>query len=129
MNRIKSIKEVFGDEGPYDGFIIETEDETIKLLISNGYNCCEEWGYFLSEDDVNSFIGSVILSISLTDSGLVTKKLESLEEKLNEPLSVMFVTIETNSGTLQFTAYNSHNGYYAHEGCVISRELNHKENL
>jgi tRNA(Ile2) C34 agmatinyltransferase TiaS len=39
---------------------------------------------------------------------------------------VMFVNIETNEGTLQFVAYNEHNGYYGHIAKVQSMQLSHE---
>ncbi|MEL3959481.1 hypothetical protein NST17_20225 [Caldifermentibacillus hisashii] len=41
----------------------------------------------------------------------------------------MFVDIITSNGTLQFVAYNEHNGYYGHEAKVISTQIEHSEFL
>ncbi len=35
----------------------------------------------------------------------------------------MFVNLETNKGTLQFVAYNEHNGHYGHEAKVTCKQL------
>ena len=42
---------------------------------------------------------------------------------------VMFVNLETDMGTLQFVAYNEHNGYYGHEAKVQCTKLTHAEHL
>lgn len=108
-----------------DGFIIETNKQKIKVGISNTDQCCEQWGYFMSKDNISEFIGAVILNITLTNKCLITKDvLNDLYEG-----DAMFVNIETNKGTLQFTAYNQHNGYYGHDACIVSFQLNHIENI
>ena len=108
MNKIISITEVFSDSGNeepsdewsgyFNGFVIKTETETIKLLIDNRQDCCEQWGYFLSEDDTKDFIDSEILSVSLVDKALNTKKLESVYDS---ETSTMFVNIETDSCNIE----------------------------
>ena len=122
---IKEIKEIFnfiGGCGEYDGFEIITNKQSIKLLISNGQCCCEHWGYFWTNDDIEEFIGAEILEITQTDTSLNT-------ERINEEIGsvdkgdTMFVNINTNKGLLQFTAYNAHNGYYGHEVKIISEQL------
>lgn len=39
----------------------------------------------------------------------------------------MFINFETSKGTLQFTLYNSHNGYYGHTAKVISKRPGNTE--
>lgn len=109
----------------YDGFIIQTDKQLIKLGISNGQSCCETYGYFMSDDNLEEFVGASLLSLNIVDDCLLPKK---LEDDFYEG-GTMFVNIETDKGTLQFTAYNSHNGYYSHEAVVISEQLNHDEYL
>lgn len=129
MEKILEINEVFSVAKPgetwnsFDGFQIKTDKQTILLLISNSQSCCEYWGYFISNDTFQDFIGSELKEITLTDNSLNTKKLP--EYGLDEG-DCMFINIETSNGTLQFTAYNSHNGYYGHEAVVISTQLNHE---
>lgn len=117
-----------GDE--YSGYVITTDKQKISLLIDNYQQCCENVGYFLSDDDIRSFIGSKLLGIKITDTELkegLLKKNE-LDEEFFEG-GIMFVDIETSKGTLQFVAYNEHNGYYGHEAKVISEQLKHNEYL
>jgi hypothetical protein len=122
MEKILKIEEVV--LGCESGFEITTDKQVIKLLIDNYQSCCENWGYFMSEDILEFYIGAEIIDISLTDTALNTEKLTDVYEG-----GIMFVNILTTKGMLQFVAYNEHNGYYGHEARVISEQLNHKEYL
>jgi hypothetical protein len=130
MEIIQSIDEAQNIEGcewgSQSGFVIKTSEQTIKIYIDDGQSCCENFGYFVSEDDFQDFIGSNLLDITITDTCLNTKKLEEngLEHGFDGG-GIMFVNLETNNGTLQFAAYNSHNGYYGHSAGVVSKTLNH----
>lgn len=129
MEKIISIEEVENvslGESWYsaDGYAVTTDKQVIKLLIDNGQCCCENWGYFMSEDDFSEFIGAGIQSITLTDTALKTKGILPEGDDYHEG-DVMFVNINTTNGTLQFVAYNEHNGYYGHGAYVISEQLNH----
>ena len=106
-----------------EGYKITTDRQVIKLGIDNGQSCCENWGYFMSEDDVQSFVGSILIGIELTDTQL--KKVEEFDIDNSYEGDAMFVNLKTNNGLLQFVAYNEHNGYYGHEACVISKQLSH----
>lgn len=109
MSKIVSINEQTFDE--YDGFVIDLDDGTnIKLGINNFQSCCENWGYFMSNDALEDFIGAEVLDVKLVDECLNVAKAPTIYEG-----DIMFVNIETNRGTLQFVAYNEHNGYYSHE--------------
>lgn len=105
----------------YDGYQVITDKQTIKFGISNGQACCETWGYLATNDDLSDFDGAVLRSINIVDELLNVKKFEELE--LYEP-DTFFVNFETDKGTMQFVAYNSHNGYYGHEVVIISDQLN-----
>jgi hypothetical protein len=106
----------------YAGFQIETDKQIIKLGISNDQLCCEDWGYLMSNDDFEEFEGSSLLEISITDTALNTKKLE--KQELSYP-ELMFVNFATDRGTLQFVAYNQHEGYYGHEVVILSNQINY----
>lgn len=82
MERIVEIEEVFNrdDKGQhtdkwgtkYDGFSVKTETQEIFLGISNGQCCCEDWGYFMSDDTTEDFHGAILHDITLTDTCLNT---------------------------------------------------------
>jgi hypothetical protein len=130
METIVSVTEcmfkIDGDKWPryYDGYIVLTNKQTIKIGISDGQSCCEDYGHVTSEDDFEKFAGAKYLGIELTDTNLCERKFQDMYEG-----GVMFVDILTDRGKLQFVTYNYHNGYYGHESVVISKELNHEEVL
>lgn len=124
------------EEGWQEGFAIVTEDQEIKLMIDNDQCCCENWGYFMTEDNLEKFIGSELISISLTDSMLKTVDVNKLKGNYDNDIiddnkirlyegDAMFVNIHTSVGVLQFVAYNEHNGYYGHEAVIIAKEIKH----
>jgi hypothetical protein len=125
METILKIEETTFDDK--DGFVITTNKQSIKLGIYNGQHCCEKWGYFMSEDDISDFIGAKLIDVKITD--VLLKQSEVFDvDKIYEG-GVMFVNIETDKGLLQFVTYNEHNGYYVHETCVISKELNESKKI
>lgn len=116
--KILEIKEGTFDKGSwsgYDGFIITLYDGTqVCLGISNGQSCCENWGYLMSEDSLEEFIGAEYIGVEVVDSALSHVKMRDMYEG-----SCMFVNISTSNGLLQFVAYNEHNGYYGHSAVVV----------
>ena len=66
------------------GYAIHTDKQVIKLLIDDESQCCESWGYFLSEENLESFIGAELIGISLTDTALNshTVDVEEIDEEL-----------------------------------------------
>lgn len=132
METILSIKKGAWSDGgwsPKEGYVIATDKQEIRIGISSTRECCEDWGCLISEDDVSEFIGANLLSISLTNTALNTQVMERLGEACVEAHEVMFVTIETTVGPLQFAVYNSHNGYYGHSVGVWSKQLTHEDCL
>lgn len=127
---IININEIHEDKEGASGYAITTNKQVIKLLIDNDQLCCESWGYFMSEDEFDSFIGADIMEISLTDTALNTTKFKKydIDAEWFEG-GVMFVNITTSKGLLQFVAYNEHKGWYGHDAYVISEQLNHTELL
>jgi len=133
-------------ENSYGGYRITTDEQEINLLISNDQSCCEKWGYFFCNEEVDEFVGAELHSISLTDTALHTETFwekapkatsYNYENKVRVPREfgadafeqLMFVNLETDRGTLQFVAYNDHNGYYGHQARVESKQLTHTESL
>lgn len=110
----------------YDGFIITLEDDTqIKMGISNGQSCCEQWGYLISEDSLEQFIGAEYHGVEVVNEKLETVSMRNIYEG-----SCMFVNIKTSEGVVQFVAYNEHNGYYGHQAVVVEDgTTTHSESL
>jgi len=57
--------------GGYDGFEVVTDDQTIRVGITNEQSCCENWGYFMTNDDPSEFIGANLISVDIVDTCLV----------------------------------------------------------
>lgn len=138
---IKKIEE-YKDGDNWDevaGFSITTDQQVILLTIDNRSSCCESWGYFLTEDDTEKFIGATLTDLAITDTNRGAVKIVTSDYGIydyNDPNiidvydgDVMFVDIVTDRGILQFVAYNIHNGYYGHEAKVSSLQLNYKTYL
>ena len=128
MNEIiKAVREVsnYKPEGckwsGYDGYAIDTNNQTIYLLIENGQSCCEDWGYLMSHDNFDEFIGAQLLGLREVSASEING--------VPDGAYTVFVNVETNKGTLQFVAYNDHNGYYGHEVRVVSEQLNMTESV
>ena len=125
---IETIEKTIDGWESMEGYKVITTDQEIELLIDNGQSCCERWGYFWCNDKPQDFIGAELRDIVLTDREL---NAVFMEEDAKDVYSggIMFVNLDTDRGTLQFVAYNSHNGYYGHEARITSRQLEHSENL
>lgn len=133
--KITKIEEVFNlnedggttDDSYYgfDGFRVSTDKQDITVLISNGQSCCENWGYLVSEDDTEKFVGATLKDVTITDTALITHDdLKYLDEG-----EAMFVNFETSKGTFQIAVYNGHNGYYGHSVKVNSTQVTREDVL
>jgi hypothetical protein len=104
----------------YEGVTITTDKQQIRFGISNGQACCENWGYISSEDSFEDFIGAEVLGVNTVDSGyFVAEKLKADWVSVED---CVFINVETSKGTLQFTVYNEHNGYYSHEVVILQEK-------
>ena len=105
-----------GNEGyPTEGYRIQTTDHTYWLLIDNQQDCCEQWGYFSTNDDPSDFLGKELIEIRLTDTALNTKKVTDELPYGLDAGGIQFVDFVFSDGSvLQFAVYNAHNGYYGH---------------
>ena len=123
---IQSITCTHDDEERMSGYAVQTNKQTISMLIDNEQNCCEDWGYMLSEDEPEIFVGATLHNVTLTDTALKTVELyhDCDNDTYND---TVFVNLETDRGTLQFVAYNIHNGYYGHKVQISSHQLTHEE--
>lgn len=93
------------------------DEEEYIFRISSDANCCEEWGSFVSEDDLQRFEGCELYDIYFTDTSLNTEQLRyiaSLKDSLDYH-NIQFINFKTSKGVFQFTVYNCHNGYYGHD--------------
>lgn len=118
----------------YEGFIVILENEKeikkIELLIENGQSCCEDFGYMSSEDNFDKFIGSKVKEIITTDTERASSTVDFINSERIEEGQLMFLTLETSKGVLQFVVYNIHNGYYGHTALIrINNEIIEEETL
>jgi hypothetical protein len=93
------------------GFIIETENKFIYLLIDANNQCCEDFGYFTTHDNLEDFIGSNLIKFEVSNpqSGI-----QMSFEYINN-LDCEFINFFTDKGDFQLIVYNNHNGYYGHD--------------
>ena len=103
------------------GYRVKTNKQTVSLLIDDYQDCCENYGWLQSEDDLEKFVGAELLGVSTTDTALVTMDVDPLAY-LGDG-DVIFVTLTTNKGPLQFAVYNAHNGYYGHSVYIESADF------
>lgn len=135
VEKITAINEVTNVDatelGTADGYEVITDKQRITVLIDNGQNCCENYGYLSSEDDLSSFVGASLLDVKLADTQLNDAMLERNGFRSGDEFygGIMFVTFETDRGPFQLVAYNEHNGYYGHQATVKSEQLTHSETL
>ena len=137
METILEIREIHDTdldaEENMSGYRIITDRQSVLLAISNEQDCCEDWGYMMSNDDPREFIGAGLLSIEKVDrNGCICPALkakfpdvidDSDDECDDRGTATVFININTSVGTLQFVAYNNHNGYYGHAVKVTSHQL------
>lgn len=126
METILEIKEL--ENGSYEGYMIVTDEQTIELGISSGQNCCESYGYFATNDDLQEFVGAKLEAVLLVDTELKVNPVPKSPE-IYDCGGVMFVNFETSKGTMQLAVYNAHNGYYGHSVYLKSNQLNHADGL
>lgn len=103
-----------------DGYKIETENHTYYVLIDNGQSCCENWGYFSSEDDLSLFIGNDLIEVRLTDTAL-NQIVVDKSGYYEDAGGIQFVDFVTDKGVFQLAVYNAHNGYYGH-GIIVAKD-------
>lgn len=121
MTTIRSITEtsiaVDAKYQNYDGYKVETDEGVFFIVIENDSQCCENWGYLSSNDELHEFEGSELYSVNIVDT-----KLETVEDVCSYEGDCMFVNLETSGGTLQLVCYNEHNGYYGHHAMLLAGE-------
>lgn len=132
MSKIVSISEFHERKGGYgreSGFEVLLDDgKRVTLAIGDYQDCCEEWGYFLTEDDADKFVGAELLNVYVTDTALTNRSVPPEGGGLDGG-DVMFVNLDTDRGKLQFVAYNAHNGFYGHTARVASDWVTHEADL
>lgn len=121
------INSLFGGRS-MEGYKIKTGEHEILVLIDDGQSCCENAGYFATEDNLSEFVGAELLEMNLTDTELKAGVLkdhgfEYESEHGFDGGGIQFVTFKTSKGDFQLAVYNSHNGYYGH-GIIVAQDGN-----
>lgn len=132
MEKIVSIEECEFDGSSYDGkegYKIVTTNQEILMGISSSGQCCENFGYMMSEDNLSDFIGSELIKIESVDVSLNVKVIEHLSNQSVDMDSCMFFNLYTTNGMLQFVVYNEHNGYYSHDVSFRSAQLTQETSI
>jgi hypothetical protein len=73
----------------------------LNILIDNYQQCCEDWGCLSTHENPQEFIGAHLKKIKVSPYRSTCR-------------DNVFTTLETSNGTLQFTSYTEHDGYYGH---------------
>jgi hypothetical protein len=101
----------------YDGYVVTLSNSTqIKIGVSNSPDCCEQWGYFSTDDDPQRFIGAEFLGLERTEAGQIAVPGHAYGLDGGD---TMFVDVLTDQGKLRLAVYNAHNGYYGHSAVLI----------
>jgi len=126
MEQIQSIEE-FSDYD-YEGYLVKTNKQAIKVAISSGQSCCENYGYFATNDNLEDFLGATLLEIELVDEELKVNPVPKAPD-IYDAGGVVFVNFLPSKGTMQLAVYNSHNSYYGNSIKVESKQLNKEDSL
>lgn len=135
----------------FDGFEILTNRQKIILAVGNEQQCCEDVGYFMTNDNLEDFLDSSLESIDYVDGNLkvhevaitISNQLDNfnhtyskyfIDNKREIELNAkdnyaLFVNFHTSKGKLQFVAYNAGNGYYGHAFELISEQVTHSTSI
>ena len=89
------------------------EDNSQMALFDDGQSCCED-RYMNTDDDLETFIGSQLLSAEVREGP--TKDIDY--EEILGTLETEFLIVSTSTGQFTVVNYNEHNGYYG--GFLIS---------
>lgn len=103
------------------GYKVKTSKHELLVLIDNEQSCCENWGYFSSDDNLQDYVGATLQAVELVDTALNVKDLEERFTYGFYEGGVQFVTFKTDRGDFQLAVYNAHNGYYGH-GIIIAED-------
>jgi hypothetical protein len=81
------------------------EDGSKLKLFDDGQTCCEH-RYMTSDDDLQSFVGSELVSAEIRDAPAPPP------DECGECHEVEFLVVSTSKGRFTVETHNEHNGYY-----------------
>jgi len=123
IENLKNFDKDGDDLDSYEGFKITTDHQEILIGVSNRSSCCESWGHIASNDNFDEYIGAELLSIVRVDTALNVEEWNKEHGYGLDEGEAMFINVETSKGLIQFTVYNSQNGYYGHSAFIKSNQL------
>jgi hypothetical protein len=91
------------------------EDGYKMDMFDDGQSCCEN-RYMTTDDDLASFVGSILVGAELREA-------PTIEDEYGDPHEIQFLLINTSLGTFTCETHNEHNGYYG-GFWVIARAIN-----
>lgn len=97
--RITALK--LGDD---DALHFEFADGSRMKLSDEGQSCCEA-RYMQTDDDLESFVGAVLLGAEIKDG-------PEVEDEHSDVHEVQFLEVNTDRGSFTMASHNEHNGYY-----------------
>lgn len=105
------------------GYRVVTTEQVVTLAIDSETWYCEDWGYVLHGDPAQH-VGAELRGVAISDTNRTGREFTHPQRGPGpwEP-HVLLVDVETDRGTLQFAAFNSHDGDYAHRAHIRSRQL------
>jgi len=112
----KEIKTLHLDSDANDGdgaLVFEFADDTKIALQDHGRSCCES-RYMTTDDKLNDFVGSNLLSAEVREGPTV-------EGEWGDTHDIEFLVVTTTKGTFTVETHNKHNGYYGgfYVRCVV----------
>lgn len=87
-----------------DTLQITFEDGTTLVIWDDGQSCCES-RYMMTDANLDSFVGAVLVDAEVADSPTDTGEYGDVHEQ-------QFLNIKTDKGVLDCVTHNEHNGYY-----------------
>lgn len=92
----------------WDGYKIFMSDKNKNIVckISNRALCCEKFGVYCKNKNLDKFIGAEYLGVK------IEKKENEEKYEVDGKINIL---IETNKGTINILLFNEHNGYYSHD--------------
>lgn len=151
IEKIEYKKEQYERYRVFEGYVISTNKQQIKIMMENASRCCEFFGIILyfdgkipAENEILNYwqqFENIPQNINLLDS-LIGKEIKNISFS-NIPICPEFNVekndYETNTAyvdiiladekKIQIYAWNQHNGFYAHELYVKWNEKEEFQNI
>lgn len=88
-----------------DGLLIGFAEGKSLQVVDDASSCCER-RYMSCDDELESFIGGTLVSLSIEDAPDPEPEVEGKDH------NVQFLHVRTSRGSFTVQTHNEHNGYY-----------------